>query len=81
MTRLRIEPQPTREEEQAILAALEVLLGFGPTAKKLRFNDAAFARKGYVDMRRLRINVCGDTHIQDYTWRDVARIEALTPGV
>jgi len=68
VTRLRIEPQPTPQEAEAIAAAIEMLLArSGPRGEKLRFND---------DM-----NLCSDMLPQDYTWRDMARIEALTPGV
>jgi hypothetical protein len=66
--RLRIEPQPTPQEAEAIAAAIEMLLArSGSNGRKLRFND---------DM-----NLYDDTYPQDYTWRDMARIEALTPGV
>ena len=66
--RLRIEPQPTPQEAPAIATAIEVLLArSGPTAKKLRFNET--------------MNESDGTYPQDYTWRDLARIEALTPGV
>ena len=66
--RLRIEPHPTPQEAQAIATAIEVLLArSGPAAKKLRFNEI--------------MNESDGTYPQDYTWRDLARIEALTPGV
>ena len=68
MMRLRIEPQPLPQEAQAIATAIEVLLArSGPQDRQLRFND---------DM-----NASGDTYPQNYTWRGMARIEALIPGV
>jgi hypothetical protein len=61
--RLRIEPEPTTQEAEAIAIALEVLA----------------ARSG-APVSRLRFN-CDGEQPRDYTWRDMARIEALTPGV
>jgi hypothetical protein len=62
--RLRIEPQPTPQEAEAIATAIEVLLArSGPTSKKLRYSAS------------------DDVQPHDHTWRDMARIEALTPGV
>jgi len=56
------------QEAHAIATAIELLLArSGAQDRKLRFND---------DM-----NASGDTYPQDYTWRDMARIESLTPGV
>ena len=70
--RLRIEPEPTPQEAEAIAAAIETLLGRSRHGRhtvdrsiELRFNDSAG----------------DDTYQRDYTWRALARIEALTPGV
>jgi len=72
MMRLRIEPQPTPQEAEAIAAAIEMLLGRSSHGRhevdryiELRFNDAAR----------------DETWRRDYTWRALARTEALNPGV
>jgi tRNA G37 N-methylase TrmD len=64
--RLHIEPQPTPHDAAAIAAALEELFARPDTGKELSFNDAALSDPLYPRPR---------------TWRDVARIEALTSGV
>jgi hypothetical protein len=65
--RLRIEPQPTPHDAAAIAAALEELFARpDPAGKELSFNDAALSDPMYP---------------WPSTWREVARIEALTRGV
>jgi hypothetical protein len=70
--RLRIEPEPTPQEAEAIAAAIETLLG--------RYGHGGHTGERSVE---LRFNDIGgdDTFQRDYTWRGLARIEALNPGV
>jgi hypothetical protein len=70
--RLHIEPQPTADEAQAIEAAVKALIeqpGFA--SRKLRFSDVS----------NLPVNSHDDAVLFAHTWHDVARIEALEPGV
>ena len=67
MIRLRIEPQPTPQEAEAIAAAIETLL----------------ARPGHGrrEVDRYRAPRFNDDAIVRHDWRALARIEALNPGV
>jgi hypothetical protein len=70
--RLHIEPQPTADEAQAIEAAVKALIEQpGSTSRKLRFSD----------LSDLPLNLHDDAVLHAHTWHDVARIEALEPGV
>jgi hypothetical protein len=70
--RLHIEPQPTADEAQAIEAAVKALIEQpGSAARTLRFNDVS----------NTRLNSPDDLVLFAHTWHDVARIEALEPGV